>query len=182
MFQPNGVHPDDIKLPKDKQRTSFNGVDNLGNVIGRSSISFKEVKEKTGVDPDASNANYSIRIETKLEEVTVHKPDGTTYREKRLRHNIYLKPADREKYDKDPILSFIDFSDVNPVTTYDLVTYKSRTKIANPQIDLERKINPNKQIRTGLRCWDVRDCEFSNSNIADDNQSVKNMRRIIWKK
>lgn len=182
MFQPNGVHPDDKNLPKDKRRTSFNGVDNLGNVIGRSSISFKEVEKKTGVDPDASNANYSIRIETKLEEVTVHKPDGTTYPDKRLRHNIYLKPADRDKYDKEPILSFIDFSDVNPVTTYDLVTYKSKTKIANPQIDLERKKNPNKQIRTGLRCWDVSNCQFSNSDIADDNQSVKNMRRIIWKK
>lgn len=175
MFQPNGSDP------YDPNKTSFNGVDNLGNVIGRSSISFDELKKLTGVDPNANNADYSIRIETVWEDVTVYNKDGTSYPDKRLRQNVYLKPANADVKDYVKVLSFIDFSDVNPITTYDLVT-KGKTEIENPQIDLERKIKRNKQIRTGLRVWDVKSCEFYNSNIEGDFQNVYDIRQIIWKK
>lgn len=183
MFQPNGVHPDDLSLPEDQQRTSFNGVDNLGNVIGRSSISFEEVEKLTGVDPRKNDADYSIRIETVWEEnITVYTKDNTNYSDRRLRHNVYLKPASADAKDYVKLLSFIDFSDVNSVTTYDLVTNKTKTVIQNPQIDLERKNNTDKQIRTGLRVWDVKSCEFYNSNIEGDFQDIYDIRRIIWKK
>lgn len=175
MFQPNG------KDPSDHSKTSFNGIDDLGNVIGRSSISFSDVKKLTGVDPRTYDANYSIRIETILEDVTVYNKDGTSYPDKRLRQNVYLKPADAKVEDYVKVLSFIDFSDVNPTKTYDLVT-KGKTEIQNPQIDLKRKYNRDKHIRTGLRVWDVKSCEFYNSNIQGDFQEIYDVRRIIWKK
>lgn len=175
MFQPNG------RDPANSNKTSFNGVDNLGNVIGRSSISFDELKKLTGVDPSTNNADYSIRIEMVWEDVTVYTENGASYPDRRLRQNVYLKPANDDVKDYVQVLSFIDFSDVNPVTTYDLVT-KGKTEIENPQIDLERKFNKDKQIRTGLRVWDVRSCEFYNSDIEGDIQNVYDIRRIIWKK
>lgn len=167
MFQPNG--------------TGVNRVDAYNNKIGRCSIPYSEL-EKAGFNP-YGNDGLSIKIETKKVSANVYNKDGLyKANDLRLRHTVSLS-NDGINYEK--VLEFIDFSDVSPVKTYALANTSYEVTKDKSKIDLiDRKKDPNnlKQIRTGLRVWNVQRCGFFSNTKKDDDQVVYNIKQIIWKK
>ena len=160
-----------------------NGTDEYGNKLGNCSITYTDLKKTIpGFNPDEI-CEYTITIKTEIDRVEVHESKTKSHFEDRLRHKIYLKNTIDPEVEPILVLDFFDMSDVNPVTKNDSGYDNPQKRMfnKNPRLDLERKLNPDRQIRTGLRVVNVNKPQFYNSNI-DQSRSVKGIRRIIWKK
>jgi type II secretory pathway pseudopilin PulG len=164
-------------------------------------------------DPRANEQEYMITVETAYEEVTVQpgtiiwkkNADGTTntytnnpdgekvstisswqkvggsYKENRLRQTIMI--------DGNPVLSFIDFSDVYTMENYYTKDWRGRLQTQAPSLAIQRgafqKINiGTTHTRTGLRVANVRQSSIKFYTTPDLGYGhwEKDYSKIIWKK